>query len=150
MLKTFKSSLLGLMLVGAAASAQMNAGAAATAFSEKIMAEIAAETPAEQLGDMNVLMDKMIEKMRANMDEMKAASTTDCVTNYGEAKKEACSCISEKTDYEKQFDFMKKAASGDQGVIAAEAQKVMEEALKTASACGISEEEIKAAIEKAM
>lgn len=144
----FKASLLALLMTGSAAYAQVNAGAASTAFSEKIMGEIMAETPAEQLTDLNVIMDKMIEKMRANLDEMKAAAVTDCVTNYG--KEDACKCVSDKTDYEKQFDFMKKVAGGDQNVIVEETQKVMEEAMATAKSCGISEEEIKAAMEKAM
>lgn len=149
MTKGFKLSLLALICAASAAHAQ-HAGAVSTAFSEKVMNEIMAETPAEQLTDMKVVMDKMIEKMRANLDEMKKASIEDCVANYGEAKKAACECVSEKTDYEEQFDFMKKVAGGDQKVIAEETQKVMEKGMKTANSCGISEEEIKAAMEKAM
>ena len=85
-----KSALAGLLLAGMTmtASAQAVGGKTSQKLGEKIANEIMQEmmTEAQSSGKQPSAEDfgkKLVEKMRANLDEMKKGSTEDCVELYG-------------------------------------------------------------------
>ena len=148
-----KKTAAGLLIAGmiATANAQAPSGQASMEVNQKIMAELMQELPAEKMADSGFVMDKMIEKMKANLPELKAASQKDCVAIYGDAKSDACSCVTEKTDYNEVFDLMKKqAANPSDASLSADLEKLAKKGEEQSLACGFSKEEIDAATQKAM
>ena len=135
-----KSALAGLLFAGMTmtASAQAVGGSASQKLGEKIATEIMQEmmTEAQSSGKQPSPEDfskKLIEKMRANLDEMKKGSTEDCVEVYGKDKASNCQCVTDKTDFESIFALMEKQMANPQTEMTAEMtaqEKKNEEAYK--------------------
>ena len=154
MKKLMQTSLAALLLAGVtlAASAQdVGMGKKSQELGQKIGLEVMQEvmkeggkpTP-ESVGK------KLVEKLRANQDEMKKAGTEDCTTLYGADKASNCQCVTDKTDYEAVFNLMEKQMADPQNQ-QTEAVKALEaKAEENYKACDLDIKVAKEAAEKAM
>lgn len=153
MKNVFKTALAVVIAGGMmmSASAQEMAGQASMEVNQKIMEAVMQDMPADKMGDAAFMVNKMIDEMKKNLPELKAASQKDCVVVYGEAKSDACSCITDKTDYNEVFDLMKKqAANPSDSALAADLEKMAKKGEELSLSCGLTKEEIDAATAKAM
>lgn len=148
-----KSTLAGLVMAGvmATASAQTGGatGQASMEVNQKIMEAVMKDIPADKMADANFMIEKMIGAMKENLPELKAAAAKDCVAVYGEARKEACDCATEKTDYNDVFEMMKKqAANPNDSALVAELEKMSKKGEEISLSCGFTKEEIAEASKK--
>ncbi|MDO4644123.1 MAG: hypothetical protein Q4A74_09810 [Cardiobacteriaceae bacterium] len=120
-----KKSIVGLLLAGVMtvtyAQQSMPMGKASKELGEKIAMEAMQDIMQEAAKSgkepkPEAVMKAMVDKMRANVDDMKKAATEDCTTLYGSDKASNCSCVTEKTNYENVFNMMEKAATNPEDV----------------------------------
>ena len=152
-----KSALAGLLFAGMTmtASAQAVGGNASQKLGEKIATEIMQEmmTEAQSSGKQPSPEDfskKLIEKMRANLDEMKKGSTEDCVEVYGKDKASNCQCVTDKTDYEAVFALMEKQMANPQAQPGEELKALEAKTEENYKVCDLDIKVMKDATEKAM
>ena len=112
MKKLMQTSLAAMLLAGIALTATaQNAGLGKK--SQEIGLKIGQEVMQEVMKEggkptPESVAKKMVEKMRANLDDIKKAGTEDCTTLYGADKASNCQCVTDKTDYEAVFNLMEK------------------------------------------
>ena len=152
-----KSALAGLLFAGMTmtASAQAVGGSASQKLGEKIATEIMQEmmTEAQSSGKQPSPEDfskKLIEKMRANLDEMKKGSTEDCVEVYGKDKASNCQCVTDKTDFESIFALMEKQMANPQAQQTEDTKALEAKTEENYKACGLDFKVMKDATEKTM
>lgn len=148
-----KTTLAGLMLAGMMASASAQdamPGQASMEINMKIMQEVMTEVPQDKMMDANFVIEKTIEKMKANVSALKDAAEQDCVAIHGDAKAKACKCAADKTDYEEVFALMKKQAADPAQNLEADTKALAEKGEKNSIDCGFTKAEIDAANEKVM
>ena len=152
-----KSALAGLLFAGMTmtASAQAVGGNASQKLGEKIATEIMQEmmTEAQNSGKQPSPEDfskKLIEKMRANLDEMKKGSTEDCVEVYGKDKSSNCQCVTDKTDFESIFALMEKQMANPQAEPKEEIKALEQKTEENYKACDLDIAVMKKASEEAM
>ena len=110
MKKLMQTSLAAMLLAGIALTATaQNAGLGKK--SQEIGLKIGQEVMQEVMKEggkptPESVAKKMVEKMRANLDDIKKAGTEDCTTLYGNDKASNCQCVTDKTDYEGVFSMM--------------------------------------------
>lgn len=151
MKNVLKSTLAAVWMGGMmmSASAQdMMAGQASMEINEKIINTVMKDVPADKMTDTAFIVNKMIDEMKKNLPELKAASQKDCIAVYGEAKSEGCSCMTDKTDYNDVFDMMKKQAANPSDPTHFE--KMAKKGEDLLLSCGFTKEEIDAATAKVM
>ena len=93
---------------------------------------------------------KMIEKMRANLDDMKKAGTEDCAELYGQDSASKCQCVTDKTDYEAVFALMEKQMANPQAQQTEDTKALEAKTEENYKACGLDFKVMKDATEKAM
>ena len=108
------------------------------------------EVPQDKMMDANFVIEKTIEKMKANVSALKDAAEQDCVAIHGDAKAKACKCAADKTDYEEVFALMKKQAADPAQNLEADTKALAEKGEKNSIDCGFTKAEIDAANEKVM
>ena len=113
MKKLMQTSLAAMLLAGVVltASAQATTGKKSKEIGQKIGNEVMEEVMKEaqssgKAPSADVVGKKMIEKMRANLDDLKKAGTEDCTELYGQDKASNCQCVTQKTDYDVVFAMM--------------------------------------------
>ena len=92
----------------------------------------------------------MIEKMRANLDDMKKAGTEDCAELYGQDSASKCQCVTDKTDYEAVFALMEKQMANPQAQQTEDTKALEAKTEENYKACGLDFKVMKDATEKAM
>ena len=152
-----KSALAGLLFAGMTmtASAQAVGGSASQKLGEKIATEIMQEmmTEAQSSGKQPSPEDfskKLIEKMRANLDDMKKAGTEDCAELYGQDSASKCQCVTDKTDYEAVFALMEKQMANPQAQQTEDTKALEAKTEENYKACDLDFKVMKDAAEKAM
>ena len=114
MKKLMQTSLAAMLLAGAmltAGAQDIGAGKKSQELGQKIGNEVMTEVMKEAQSSgkaptPEAVGKKMIEKMRANLDDMKKAGTEDCAELYGQDSASKCQCVTDKTDYEAIFALM--------------------------------------------
>ena len=148
MKKTLATLTLTALMAGAHAQDPMTSGQASMEVSQKIMEEVMSKLDQSKMADPEYLVGQMIDGMKAHLPELKEAGKTDCVALYGEAKADACSCVSDKTDYDEIFAMMKKQASNPQ-LDNAEIEKMAKKGEELSLSCGFTAEDIATAQKEA-
>ena len=147
MKKLMQTSLAAMLLAGIAltASAQeLGMGQKSMALGQKIGQEAAGKPTPEAVGK------KMVEKLRANLEEMKKAGVEDCTTLYGADKASNCQCVTDKTDYEAMFSLMEKQMANPQTQHTDAINALKSQAEENYKACELDIKVIQEAAEKAM
>ena len=153
MKKLMQTSLAAMLLAGIALTATaQNAGLGKK--SQELGQKIGLEVMQEVMKDggkptPESVAKKMVEKMRANLDDIKKAGTEDCTTLYGNDKASNCQCVTDKTDYEGVFSMMEKQAADPQKQ-SEEAKALEAKTEETYKACDLDISVMKKATEEAM
>lgn len=158
MKKLMKTSLAGLLLVGivlTAGAQSATMGKKSQEIGQKIGNEVMTEVMAEAQSsgkppEAEAIGKKMIEKMRANLDDMKKASTEDCTELYGQDSASKCQCVTDKTDYDAVFAMMEKQMANPQAQQSDEIKALEVKAAENYKACDLDFKVMKDATEKAM
>ena len=129
MKKLMQTSLAAMLLAGA----MLTAGAQ----------DIGAGKKSQELG-------QKIEKMRANLDDMKKAGTEDCAELYGQDSASKCQCVTDKTDYEAIFALMEKQMANPQAQQTEDTKALEAKTEENYKACGLDFKIMKDATEKTM
>mgnify|MGYP000852218577 FL=1 len=153
MKKLMQTSLAAMLLAGVAltASAQeLGMGQKSMALGQKIGQEVMEEVKAAGKPTPEAVGKKMVEKLRANLEEMKKAGVEDCTTLYGADKASNCQCVTDKTDYEAMFSLMEKQMANPQTQHTDAINALKSQAEENYKACELDIKVIQEAAEKAM
>ena len=157
MKKLMQTSLAAMLLAGAVMT--VNAQTAAGKKSQEIGMKIGKEVMEEVMKEAQssgkaptpeAVGKKMIEKMRANLDDMKKAGTEDCAELYGQDSASKCQCVTDKTDYEAVFALMEKQMANPQAQQTEDTKALEAKTEENYKACGLDFKVMKDATEKAM
>jgi hypothetical protein len=157
MKKLMQTSLAAMLLAGVVltASAQATTGKKSQEIGQKIGNEVMEEVMKEaqssgKAPSADVVGKKMIEKMRANLDDLKKAGTEDCTELYGQDKASNCQCVTDKTDYDVVFAMMEKQMANPQAQPGEELKALEAKTEENYKACDLDIKVMKDATEKAM
>ena len=150
MKKLMQTSLAAMLLAGAmltAGAQDIGAGKKSQELGQKIGNEVMTEVMKEAQSSgkaptPEAVGKKMIEKMRANLDDMKKAGTEDCAELYGQD--------TDKTDYEAVFALMEKQMANPQAQQTEDTKALEAKTEENYKACGLDFKVMKDATEKAM
>ena len=157
MKKLMQTSLAAMLLASAVmtVNAQTAAGKKSQELGQKIGNEVMTEVMKEAQSSgkaptPEAVGKKMIEKMRANLDDMKKAGTEDCAELYGQDSASKCQCVTDKTDYEAIFALMEKQMANPQAQQTEDTKALEAKTEENYKACGLDFKVMKDATEKAM
>ena len=158
MKKLMQTSLAAMLLAGAmltAGAQDIGAGKKSQELGQKIGNEVLTEVMKEAQSSgkaptPEAVGKKMIEKMRANLDDMKKAGTEDCAELYGQDSASKCQCVTDKTDYEAIFALMEKQMANPQAQQTEDTKALEAKTEENYKACGLDFKVMKDATEKAM
>jgi len=157
MKKLMQTSLAAMLLAGVVltASAQATTGKKSQELGQKIGNEVMTEVMKEAQSSgkaptPEAVGKKMIEKMRANLDDMKKAGTEDCAELYGQDSASKCQCVTDKTDYEAIFALMEKQMANPQAQQTEDTKALEAKTEENYKACDLDFKVMKDATEKAM
>lgn len=157
MKKLMQTSLAAMLLAGVVltASAQATTGKKSRELGQKIGNEVMEEVMKEaqssgKAPSADVVGKKMIEKMRANLEDLKKAGTEDCTELYGKDKASNCQCVTDKTDYDTVFAMMEKQMANPQAQPGEELKALEAKTEENYKACDLDIKVMKDATEKAM
>ena len=154
MKKLMQTSLAAMLLAGAmltAGAQDIGAGKKSQELGQKIGNEVMAEVMKEaQSSGKPPAPEAVGKKMRANLDDMKKASTEDCAELYGQDSASKCQCVTDKTDYDAVFALMEKQMANPQAQQSDEIKALEAKTEENYKACGLDFKVMKDATEKAM
>lgn len=140
-LKTILAAILTTMIVAVSAQPRQSA---AHELSEKIGEEAYAELIAEKTEiTKETLGKRMFQKFHADMDAVRAAFITDCITDSGEDKTENCTCAVGKMGIKAIIALMEKQMLSSQTQMDGEEKRLAAEKLQAEIACGLKDKTAK-------
>lgn len=153
--KKLLTSLFATLFFTTNTFAQVNSGAETQKVMQPIMQEVMMEVQKDAAAgkqpDPQAVADKIISLMKKNVDSFRKAAEKDCVTEFGDKSKKNCSCLAEKTDYDKQFELTQKMMSsmGDMSEVKPVLEKMLDDAEAVLKACKFDNKVIKERIGQA-
>ena len=152
-----KGAIAGFLLAGMTitATAQVGGGKTSQQLGEKIANEVLQEMMAETQSSgkqpsPEILGKKMVETMRAHLDEMKKGATEDCTEVYGQDNASNCQCVTDKTDFDAIFSLMEKQMANPKNEMKDEVKALEQKSEETFKACDLDVSVMKKSQEEAM